>query len=373
MNNSELNNMTTRKKQLFNDSLDILSNITVKNPNSTLERNLYRDRFISHLEGFYAKTVDRITVIRALEGKIGSKAFCKNVGRKNILNKSLIESDIAPKNFRFNYEIYLDDTYFPNYYTNEQMLVHEMNHADTYLNTKGNDQSFYTGLIKLSTNSIAHGEALNEAVNELYTQVAFFKAHPEVYTNINSVDDILYKPVLPEYNSEELYRARMYHNLGYVAKLLLIACDNDMGISYDALEKNNNNFFNKKIFLSDHKFHFKNDLIHYGKYDGEEFEKKFDFLTEEGKFVELLDSFEEFLRLLKSSKDDTTVDYYKGVITKIISQIDEYKENKYSFYHQKGIWNDNQLYYNESRYDEYKNHLCSTFDINLHNKKALTL
>ena len=373
MNNSELKNMETRKKQLFNDSLDILTNITLKNPNSTLERNLYRDRFISHLEGFYAKTVDRITVIRALEGKIGAKAFCKNVGRKNILNKSLIESDIAPKNFRFNYEIYLDDTYFPNYYTNEQMLVHEMNHADTYLSTKGNDQSFYTGLIKLSTNSIAHGEALNESINELYTQVAFFKAHPEVYTNINSVDDILYKPVLPEYNNEELYRARMYHNLGYVAKLLLIACDNDMSISYDALEKNNNNFFNKKIYLSDHKYHFKNDLIHYGKYDGEEFEKKFDFLTEEGRFVELLDSFDEFLRLLKSSKDDTTVDYYKGVITKIISQIDEYKENKYSFYHQKGIWNDNQLYYNESRYDEYKKHLCSTFDINLHNKKALTL
>ena len=39
----------------------------------------------------------------------------------------------------------------------------------------------------------------------------------------------------------------MYHNLGYVAKLLLIACDNDMSISYDALDVANHN--NEKLKL----------------------------------------------------------------------------------------------------------------------------
>lgn len=366
----ENNELTSRKKQLFNNSLDILSNTTTKNPNSIIERRMYRDRFISHLKGFYAKSVDRIIVMKELDQKLRAVAFCENTPRITILNKKDLKNNIAPKKFKFDFNIFIDDLVNPNYYTNEQILVHEMNHADTYINTVGKNTGFYTGFVKLPGGL---GEELNESINELYTQVAFFRAHPEFYTNINSIDDILYKPVLPEYTNPELFRARIYQNLGLVAKLLVIASDNDMSVSYDALERNNDNFFNKKVFLNDRKYHKKNDLIYCGKYNGEEFEKQFDFITEEGKFEELLESFGIFFTELKNSNNNTTVGYYRNTVSSIIKQIDEYKENKYSMYYQKGIWNKNQLYYNESRYNEYKKYLCSIFDLDYKVNKLLTL
>lgn len=367
MDNNEL---MLRKKQLFNSSLNILSNITTKNPNSIIEKSIYRDRFISHLKGFYLKSVDEIIVMKALEQFIGTVAFCENIPRETFFNKKYIQNDIVTKKFKFDYNIFLNDEIKPNYYTNEQILVHEMSHADTYMNTVGKKTGFYTGLVKLPSGL---GEELNESINELYTQVAFFKAHPEFYTNINSIDDILYKPVLPEYTNPELYRARIYQNLGLVAKLLVIASDNDMSVSYNALERTNNNFFNKKVFLNDKKYHKKNDLIYCGKYDGEEFEKQFDFITEEGKFEELLDNFRILFYQLKYSNNETTVDYYRNTVKRIIDQIDEYKENKYSMYYQKGIWNKNQFYYNELRYNEYKIYLCSLFDLDIKVNKLLTL
>ena len=250
----------------------------------------------------------------------------------------------------FKSTIYIDDTKTDDNLTIEKTLLHEMNHADT------RDRGFVSKLVRYNgfiTRDLPRlkttGVAFNEALNELYTQLMFYNEHKDIYQNVNSYDDILYKPIIPEGYEGKYKSNSMYSNLILLAKLLVIVSDNNLGTSYD---------LRKTI---------KNDLLYAGKYNPKGFKDHFDMITSDGKFEELLDSFD--IVFDDMYKTPHTKDYQKNIdkanIYNIINIIDEYKVNKFRLYTENGLWSKYQKRYYEALYHDYTVYLSYRFGLDV--------
>ena len=356
MKNKEFSELPMYEKQMINNTLGIVSDF-MDNEN----RREYRKRLLKSINKVYFRSSNERIVAKRLEE---NNALGES---KGVINKN-IGSVITKKENMFKSTIYIDDTKTDDNLTIEKTLLHEMNHADT------RDRGFVSKLVRYNgfiTRDISHikttGVAFNEALNELYTQLMFYNEHKDIYQNVNSFDDILYKPIIPEGYEGKYKSNSMYSNLILLAKLLVIVSDNNLGTSYDLLDTTKEDFLSKQVYLHNGSKTIKNDLLYAGKYNPKGFKDHFDMITSDGKFEELLDSFD--IVFDDMYKTPHTKDYQKNIdktnIYNIINIIDEYKVNKFRLYTEDGLWSKYQKRYYEALYHDYTVYLSYKFGLDV--------
>lgn len=356
MKNKEFSELPVNEKQMINNTLGIVSDFMDNN-----NKREYRKRLLKSINKVYFKSSNEGIVSKRLDG---TNALGESQG---VINKN-IGSVITKKENMFKSTIYIDDTKTDDNLTIEKTLLHEMNHADT------RDRGFVSKLVRYNgfiTRDLPRlkttGVAFNEALNELYTQLMFYNEHKDIYQNVNSFDDILYKPIIPEGYEGKYKSNSMYSNLILLTKLLVIVSDNNLGTSYDLLDTTKEDFLSKQVYLHNGSKTIKNDLLYAGKYNSKGFKDHFDMITSDGKFEELLDSFDIVLDDMKDIPH--TKDYQKNIdkenIYNIINIISEYKVNKYRLYTENGLWSKYQKRYYEALYHDYTVYLAHKFDLDL--------
>lgn len=356
MNNREFNELPINEKQLINN---VLSNISGFMDNEN--KREYRKRLLTSINKIYFKKTNEAIVKKILEKP---KAAGASIG---VINTS-IGKVLSKKENMFKSNIYIDDTKTDDNLSIEKLLLHEMNHTDT------RNRGFISKFIRyngFTTRDILHlksrGVLFNESLNEIYTQLMFYSMYKKMYVNVNSIDDILYKPIIPKGPNGKYKTNSDYSNLILLTKLLLIVCDNNLGTPYNYLDGTKEDLLEKQVYLHDGSKTIKNDLLYAGKYDPKGFNDHFNMLTSDGKFEELLDSYDIVFDDLHNSAH--IKDYQKNIdkenIYNIINIIDEYKVNKFRLYTENGLWSKYQKRYYEALYHDYTVFLSHKFGLDI--------
>lgn len=374
MTREEFNNLPKANQKLFAEALSMVTNFMT---NKKYDKQTYMNNLLKSIKNFYTLSLDEEKASKLLNGKIG---VCMQRNARKLTKAKRKLKKIFKKKPEKNFgkrisTIAIDDTSHNNYLYNLKTLVHEISHADTLNHSEEVYLERYNGL-KIKNGGKEFGQGLDEAINEIYTEIIMYEKYPNVFSDINKVDDLLYKPKYIKYNSSFPNINIIYEDNMMIAKLLLIACDNSLTTTYSSLEDTNEPFIEKEVILANGVKVVKNDLLYAGKHDLRMFKENFNYMLGEGKYEELLNNFDLLLSDKNEKKNlknhQKLLD--KKVIIDIINTIDEYKEKKFEIFKENGYWNRAQANYNEMIYRDYKIHLCyiygiDKYDLEENNKK----
>ena len=351
MTREEYRRLPGNDKTLLNDSLNMVTEFMTGKKD---DRDKYKYELLSNVEDFISKKTNENEVKRNLSHNAHAVGVCRTVIRRNFIQRKL---HMYGRNTKFKSSISVDDSRSSFYLSNLMIAVHEANHADTsqYITTDG--VRYYNGLMKISNNK-SIGMAINESINELYTQIQFYNAFPEYYRNIKTVDDLIYGKNIPVFTKGIIPNGDIYRRVGFVTKLLLIACDNNLPISYTTLKGSDESFITKSVKLNNGEYAYKNDLIYAGKKNAKEFENSFNELCGiKNIYEDLLIKFDKLYKQMFNGNVD------QKLIIDIIQIIDLYKNKKFDVMVEKGYWSTFRRNFSEAKYHNYKIFLTHLFDI----------
>ena len=245
-------------KELFNLSLNIVTKFMTDDDEDI---NEYKRKLIEMIDHYVKENPDELNK-RHREHLKKVAGFC--------VNKTYLDSFINrkfkmfPLKRRHKCDIAINKELPASNFEFLLTSVHELNHADTIQYGSSLIVVYFNGLTREKTEDFnstkKYGTGLNEAINEIYTQVQVFNRFPNEFTNIRIMDDLIYSPRIPQYRVGRIGSGGPYRQLGLIAKLLLIAADNDLFTSYEEL-KNDGKKFIEKTVEPNGKPIIKNDLL----------------------------------------------------------------------------------------------------------------
>jgi hypothetical protein len=352
MTKKEYRRLHKVEKITLNDSLNIVTSFMTDKDS---KKELYKDNLRSRINNFFCKRSHK----KVTEEKDNDRfaGLCMPVPKINFVNRLFKRY----KKTKIYCDISINDSLSNYYLSNLLLALHEIHHADTNQYVNSGDNYYYVGFRKViivdGDKEIYIGDGLNECFNELYTQISFYQNHPKCYTNINNVDDLIYKPYKPVFIDEIDNNGEIYRNLGLLVKLLIIACDNGLNESYESLKDTPEKFVSKTVKLDDGIHYVKNDALYVGKFGATGFEKNFDeLLGQKGSFETLLKDFDYLLYQLNNYEYPN-----KQVVSDIIRLIDSYKERKYEIMVERGLWSPMKKLHSNMIYETYKTYVKSMF------------
>ena len=358
MTKEEYKNLPKTSRKTLDDSLNIVTDFMTGGYN----KGKYKGRLRYNITDFYCLRAIRKpkkSIINKLK-RNNAIGLCIPIYKRKFIHKIFKK---YPDGTKCKSKLVINDKDSNFYLSNLIIAIHEVNHADTNQYGVIKNGVIYNGLTKFyktDNNTYRHvGAGLNECMNELYTQIQFYMKYPKCYTNIKSLDDIIYGPFEPKFINEISGAGSIYRRLTLLAKLLIIACDNDMEQSYESLRKQNNSFLRKSVLLNYGRYLVKNDLLYAGKSGFKEFEKYFNELcNNKNEFENLSLRFDYLLQQLKEGKP-----LDKNVIGDIIRTIDYFKDERYNSLVKAGLWDNTKRMNNELIYNSYKYKLLRIFKL----------
>ena len=333
-------------------ALDIVSKFMTSKKDNLPE---YKLRILDKIGAYYCSSTHPKEVSNNLEEKkyIDGACSVRAISPDSIFDPITEKLHLLTRKAELYSFIFLNDIKSKDYFRKLWLTVHEIGHTETlmraYIDLKS--QSIYYGFSKINMSPFAKinysGEGLDEFANELYTQIAMYMRYPSKFKNIKNIDELVY-------SFPQKLGAITYNELGYIAKLLLLVCDNDLTVSYESLMDNDEPFINKTIELNGARC-YKNDLIYTGKHNRIEFEKHFDGLcNKKGLFEKLLIDFDVLLEEIGYDEPLT-----EEVLHEIIQIIDLYKTRKYDLMESKGFWSKEKREYHERMYSSYREYIAN--------------
>ena len=343
-------------KKLFNDSLKLVTNFMT---NDNDDKKRYRIKLISAIEQFIRSNPEELDEKEREKLKTVAGICIPNENR-NIIFRKL---NLFPLKKSHKCKVAINKALALKKFEELLVLVHEINHADTmqYEKTK-KFVVLFSGLRRfvfedINTTKI-YGTGLNEIINELYAQIQVYSVLPDIFTNISSLDELIYSFKIPEYKVGFIGSGLPYRRMGIISKLLLIASDNDLTTSYESLKNSKNKFIEKPVLLNG-QYCVKNDLLYAGKQNAREYGERFDQLCEKtGSFVHLLKGFDILLSAERKKEP-----YNIKAIANIIGIIDKYKDAKYNAFINNGLWDQEKKEIHEYAYSTYRDFLCKQYGI----------
>lgn len=344
-------------RKLFNDSLNIVTGFMTDADENKKE---YKKKLIESVDKYIRDNPDELSPLQKERLKKAA-GLCENKTYKSSLLHRKFK--VFPLGKKKKCEIAIKKVVTRTAFEYLATSVHELNHADTIQYGTSRIVVYFNGFVRdvnTSMHSVrTYGVGLNEVINEMYTQIQLFTKYPEVFTNIRGIDDLVFSPVLPEYTVGPMKIGGAYKELGLVAKLLLIAADNNLYDLYEDHKDDIDKFIEKKVTLCNGKQLIKNDLLYAGKKNAKEFGENFDTLCDKfGSFVKLLEKFDALLNQLKRSEPMNP-----KIIEEIIRVVRVYKEAKHNKLVEQGYWNEQIRQNNDYVFDKYEELLCLQYGL----------
>ncbi|MBR4830152.1 MAG: hypothetical protein IKZ96_00075 [Bacilli bacterium] len=336
----------------LNKAMDIVSRFMTSKKDNLSE---YKLSILDRISGYYCSSTHPEEVKNGLEEKkyIDGECSIQATSPDSIFDPIIEKLNILTRKTKLYSCMFLNDIKFEDDFEILWLTVHEVNHTDTLKNAYIDllSQSIYYGFSKINMSPLSKnsnsGEGIDEFVNELYTQVPMYMNYPEKFKNTKSIDELIY-------SFPQKLGSPSYNELGYIAKLLLLVCDNDLTVSYESLMNTDEPFVEKIVDLNGI-ICYKNDLIYTGKHNRIEFEKHFDGLcNKKGLFEKLLINFDVLLEEIGYDEPLT-----EEALSNILQIIDLYKTRKYDLMEAKGFWSKEKREYHEKMYSSYREYITN--------------
>ena len=224
MTADEMKKMPLEKLELFLGATDIVSEFMTPDIKS---KEKYRTRLIEDIKGFKCQGIDNINI------KKNNGGNCRRYVKKSFINTILRRKEYVSK-------IRIANIKKPSFMEQLRVAIHEVQHGDTnrYYSQDSNGIT-YIGLKKIrevNNKWEIKGTQLDEAMNEMYTLLAFEKRFPETFENNTDTEKLLYGYNRPRFiagsaSNKGTSSIRTWPFL----KLLLVACDNAPKTKYKNL------------------------------------------------------------------------------------------------------------------------------------------
>ena len=370
MTREEFRKLPKEDKKIINTATNLVTKFMTDDDE---DRNEYKMRLLSLIN----KVICSSTNFEGFQREFGRYNFagaCLPIPKYKKRLKPLYKFlRIFPKNLKFKVDVAIDDINRKHYYETLLTAVHEVHHVDTFLYSKVEHNAHYNGAmitVPTKNGSKTYGTAFNESLNELYEQIVLLQTCPEVFKNIHSLKDLIYRFRFPEFNYNLSMPGYNYRILILITKLLIMVSDNDLDTSYESLQNDGKKFIEKTIDLNGTKV-FKNDLLYAGKKDMKSYGEQFDKVCGEGSFLKILRIYEYIYDCLAHAKRTN-----KNAFLDIIELIDKYKDAKYDLMVKNGYWSEIKRLNADYRYKKYRSYLYSNFQLYKlveERKKAKTL